>query len=421
MAYPWPRGRSDTRHPTVLILRPPLPADPGTSPDLWFDWVRSVHGQAADEHGQSPLSLLPRDPELVLVVPAHALSWHQVALPKVPAKRLRAVLDGLLEEQLLADTAEVHFALSPGARPGQAAWVCACNRVWLRRLLEQLEAAGRPVSRIVPAVAPLAGSAAPQHLAFRAGDRAWLASMHVDGIGLQPLEGPQVAAGLQAWGLWPPAQATWRTDPATVASAERCLPDARWQPQSQAEVLLAAAASTWNLAQFDLSLSAGARIGQRWRQRLRAFLHDPAWRPARWGVLTLLVALIGALNTAAWLQERRIAQKDAAIEVLLRDSFPHVGVVLDAPTQMAQELQRLRAASGVPGPSDLEPLLAAVGRALPPGQAGPTTLEYDGRGLSLGGWVAPPEVLATLREALVSQGLTARIDGSLLRVEVTPP
>lgn len=421
MAYPWPRGRSDIHHPTVLILRPPLPADHGTGPDLWFDWVRSAHGQAADEHGQSPTALLPRDQELVLVVPAHALSWHPVVLPKVPAKRLRAVLDGLLEEQLLVDTAEVHFALAPGARPGQTAWVCACDRAWLRHLLDQLEAAGRPVSRIVPAVAPQPEGTAARHLAFDAADRTWLASMHAHGVGLQPLAGTSAAAGLQAWGLWPPEQATWLADPAAVAQAERCLPDARWQPQPLAEALLTAAASPWNLAQFDLSLSAGARVGQRWRQRARTFAHDPAWRPARWGVLALLVALIGGLNTAAWLQERRIAQKSAAIEALLRESFPHVSVVLDAPAQMAQELQRLRAASGVPGPQDLEPLLAAVGRALPPGQTGPTTLDYDGRGLSLGGWTAAPEALAAVREALVSQGLAARIDGTALRVEVTQP
>lgn len=405
----------------MLILRPPLTADRDTGPDLWFDWVRSAHGQVADEHGQSPIPLLPRDQDLVLVVPAHALSWHQVALPKVPAKRLRAVLDGLLEEQLLVDTAEVHFALAPGARPGQAAWVCACDRAWLRRLLDQLEAAGRPVSRIVPAVTPLAEGTPARHLAFDAEGQIWLASMHTHGVGLQTLDGAQAMAGLLAWGLWPPEQASWLADPAAVAQAERCLPDARWQPQPLADTLLAAAAGPWNLAQFDLSLSAGTRIGQRWRQRARTFAHDPVWRPARWGVLALLVALIGGLNTAAWLQERRIAQKSAAVEALLRDSFPHVSVVLDAPTQMAQELQRLRAAGGVPGPQDLEPLLAAVGRALPTGQAGPPTLDYDGRGLSLGGWAVAPEALAALREALVSQGLAARIDGTVLRVEVAQP
>lgn len=406
----------------MLILRPPLPADSGAGQDLWFDWVRSAHGQTGEEHGQSPLALLPRDAEVVLVVPAAALSWHHVTLPRVPAKRLRAVLDGLLEEQLLAEPGEVHFALAPDARPGQVAWVCACDRAWLRGLLDRLESAGRPVARIVPAVSPLPEGAPARHVAFSQDDQPWLVSAHALGVGVQPLANSSVVAGLQAWGLQPAAQgAVWLAEPAALRPAEQALPDVRWQPQTQADALLSAAAAPWNLAQFDLSLSAGARVGQRWRQRLRALLHEPAWRAARWGLATLALALIGGLNTAAWLQERRLEQKSAAIGSLLREQFPHVSVVLDAPVQMARELRRLRAASGVPGPQDLETLLAAVGRAVPAGTTGPGTLEYDGRSLLLGGWNAPAETLNSIRDALLGQGLAARLDDGLLRVEVRQP
>lgn len=406
----------------MLILRPPLPADHGAGQDLWFDWVRSAHGQTGEEHGQSPLALLPRDVEVVLVVPAPALSWHHVVLPKAPAKRLRAVLDGLLEEQLLADPGEVHFALAPDARPGQATWVCACDRGWLRGLLDRLESAGRPVTRIVPSVSPVPEGTPVRHVAFSQGAQPWLASAHALGVGVQPLAGPHVIAGLQAWGWWPAAaDAVWLAEPGALQPAEQALPEVRWQPQPLAQSLLSAAAGRWNLAQFDLSLSAGARAGQRWRQRIRTLLHDPAWRAARWGLATLVVALIGGLNTAAWLQERRLAQKSAVIESLLREQFPHVGVVLDAPVQMTQELRRLRAASGMPAPQDLEALLAAVGRALPAGQAGPGTLDYDGRSLLLGGWSAPAETLGSVRDALQAQGLSARLDAGLLRVEVDQP
>ena len=94
----------------------------------------------------------------MLVVPVWQLSWQRVALPKVAPARLRAALDGLLEEHLLDDTAQLHFALEPGARPGQAAgiWVAACRRDWLQAQLRALEQAGRPASRIVPAASPQA-------------------------------------------------------------------------------------------------------------------------------------------------------------------------------------------------------------------------------------------------------------------------
>ena len=54
--------------------------------------------------------------EIVAVVPARALSWQQVTLPQgatAQASRLRAVLEGLLEEHLLDDPAQLHFALQP--------------------------------------------------------------------------------------------------------------------------------------------------------------------------------------------------------------------------------------------------------------------------------------------------------------------
>src|SRR5207237_8097175 len=93
------------------------------------------------------------------VVPATMLSWHRVELPKgVTARtpRLRAVLEGLLEDRLLDDPETLHFALQPNARADAAVWIATCNREWLRGAMQLLEGAGRPVARIVPEFAPQA-------------------------------------------------------------------------------------------------------------------------------------------------------------------------------------------------------------------------------------------------------------------------
>jgi general secretion pathway protein L len=406
----------------MLILRPPLPHEHGSGTDPWFEWVRSGDGRTVDEHGHSPMALLPRDPERVLVLPAHALSWHPVTLPKVARTRWRMVLEGMLEEQLLADPAEVHLALAPDARPGQPTWACACDRAWLRRLLEALEAGGQPIARIVPAMVPVPDGEPPRHHAFTALGQVWLASAHSDGVALQPLAGAATLTALQAWGLWPPPpHAVWSAEPAAIAQAEHGLPDVAWLPRPRTETLLASVASPWNLAQFDLRRSASAAPRARWRQRLRAWRHEPAWRPARWGLVTLVAALLGNVATAAWWQARDLASRRAAVEAVLRETFPHVSVVLDAPRQMERELQRLRVTSGVAGPHDLETLLAALGRALPDGQSVPTTLDYDGQHLRLGGWPAPATTLATVRDALRAQGLVAHIEGDRLHVEVAQP
>ena len=96
-----------------------------------LDWATSVNGQAVTEHGQSAASLLPRDDDVVLVLPPRVISWHRLALPKVGSAKLRAVLDGLLEDRLLSDTTAMHFALEPGGRAGQTIWVAACETALL--------------------------------------------------------------------------------------------------------------------------------------------------------------------------------------------------------------------------------------------------------------------------------------------------
>jgi general secretion pathway protein L len=406
---------------SVLILCPTLPL--ATSEDPHFQWVRTTAGQSADDHGQSQLSLLPMDREVVLVVPPQLLSWHRVNPPKVPAKRLRAVLEGLLEDQLLDEVANVHLAVEPGIRPGQPAWVCVCHRAWLRELLQRLESGQRPVSRIVPAIWPEQGTSGGLTLqAFSTGDGAWLAASGSDGVALAPLEdstGPQVldALGLKLEaedsGVAPPMERL--ADPSVLGLAESRLQQ-RFEPLPLASQLLRSAGSPWNLAQFDLSLSSGARMGQRWRQNWRNFVHSAEWRPARWGLVTLVVAALGGLNTSAWMEQRILASKTRAVEQTLRDVFPEVTVVIDAPVQMRQELQRLRRGGGTLGPQDLEALLAVVGRAMPTGMAPPTRLLYDGRWLVLGGWTGTGESLEALRATLESQGLQSELQGADLRV-----
>ena len=96
------------------------------SPDAAPGWQRAdsagATGTSADstllDHGSAPLALLPRAGDVVAVVPARMLSWHRIVLPKVNSARLRNALEGLLEERVLDDPQELHFALAPAAVPG---------------------------------------------------------------------------------------------------------------------------------------------------------------------------------------------------------------------------------------------------------------------------------------------------------------
>lgn len=392
----------------MLILTPsdaaPTLAD---GPTAQLAWVRTVDGQHSGEHGACAASLLPADTEVVLVLPVLALSWHRVALPKVTGARLRNALEGLLEDRLLGEPADQHFALEPGGRPGQTLWIAACDKAWLRSWLQALEAAGRPVSRIVPALWPT-GDAGTLHRAHAVTGRGWLSSASALGVQSLPLD----AAGA----LVPSDEdGRWQADPAVAEQAERVL-DRRFDPVPVHDWLLRCAQSDWNLAQFDFSLSSRARNGQRLRQALREFRSAPAWRPARWGLVALAATVLLGLNATAWQERRSLAAKRDALRQTLQQTFPQVSLVLDPPRQMQQELQRLQQASGQLGPRDLEAMLSALGQS---GQAGqPNHLSYNTGELKLKG---PVEHVSALATSLPAGTWQAQVQDDTLTLRPSSP
>ena len=355
----------------MLILTPSAfsLASAGT-PAAALDWASSANGQQLDDHGTCAPGLLPADQDVVLVLPPLAVSWHRIDLPKVPAARLRAVLDGLLEEQLLNDCAELHFALPPGARSGQSVWVAACHKAWLQGWLQALDEAGHPASRIVPALWPMApaGGEPPEgpevaHWAHMQSGQPWLASASALGVCCVPLESAaDPMALLQPVSAGSTAPARWMSEPGTAGQAEEVL-DQRFELVTQTDWLLRCAQSSWNLAQFDLRLSSSARRGQRWRQVWRNLRSAPAWRTARWGLGALVAVQLVGINAAAWQERRLLAHKQAAVQQTLKQAFPNVGLVLDAPMQMQRELTHLQQAGGQLAMHDLEAMLSALALA----------------------------------------------------------
>lgn len=423
----------------MLILTPSdFSLAPADGPGGQMDWVRSADGRQTGEHGRCAASLLPTDTEVVLVLPVRALSWHRLALPKVAASRLRAALDGLLEERLLADTADLHFALEPGGRPGQTLWVAACDKAWLRGWLQTLESAGRPVTRIVPALWPTATGDGDHgetvHWAHDEGDRVWLATATPLGIRCVPLRERGSStfgdAGDSAFGgLGPattsgtddllfdadPATTVWYADPSVTALAEQVC-NQRFEPMPPPVWLLRCAQSGWNIAQFDLSLSSGARRGQQLRQTLRQLRQAPAWRPARWGLAAVLVANLLGLNVAAWNERQQLAAKRQAVRQTLQQTFPQVTLVLDAPLQMQRELDQLQQAGGQLSPRDLEAMLSALGQG--GGIASAQRITYSPGQLRL---EAADADLRNAQALLPGGTWNAQLDGQSLQLQATTP
>jgi general secretion pathway protein L len=384
-----------------------------------YPFALTIDGTVVEQHGSTQAALLPAPSragtEVVGVVPASMLSWHRVDLPKgtgAASPRLRAVLEGLLEDQLLDEPDALHFAVQPHARAGAPVWVAACNRVWLRDALQALDTAGRTVARIVPEFAPegetvLHAIGEPQ--------AATLVAAGTDGVASLPLSA-------QALALLPPSAegAPCVAEPAVAALAEQALqrPPGLQQP---AQRWLRAAQTEWDLAQFEFSRTGRARalkrLGTVWADVLAA----PQWRPARWGAVLLIALNVIGLNAWAWRERAALDDKREAVRRTLTQTFPQVKVVVDAPVQMEREVAALRQVTGATSRSDLEAMLAALAAAFPP-QRAVTGIEYTGGELRVRGDALGADEARAVTASLRGQGYGATLQGVTLVIvaEATP-
>lgn len=373
----------------TLIVRPPWAAQaPWTG-----TWLSSpVVGAPALMHWPQAQDL-PASEELILALPATRVSWHLVDLPRLAPGRWRAALEGLMEDRLLADPAQLHLALSPDTRGGQTVQVAACDKAWLTQVLHTLEQAGRMPARIVPEFEP-DGSGVHLLGPAESGLLVDCGSQTVHCLAL----GTPAQAQLLAWqALGSPAPV--HAEPAWAAVAEKI-----WQATPEllhpGAHLQAAAASRWNLAQFEFASRSA------WHQRLRRLASqlgsDAAWRPARWGLLGLLVLQLLGLQAWAWQESRRQQALQDQMLSIFSSSFPQTRVVIDAPAQMEREVQALARASGQSAQADLPRLLAAL--ASLEGEP-PRALDYQSGELTLTGWQPAQASQAAWQARLAGQGL----------------
>lgn len=393
----------------LVILLPPrerlsaraIDAAPGPRLPSELEFVHSADGRSVTRSGHAAPTLLPKADQVVLALADGDVSWHRIDIPKAPPARLRAALAGAMEELLLDDDDIQHLALAADAVPGQRGWVAVVNKPWLTAALALLESAGLPVDRVLPLSSP----AQPGHGHFFAthegGDGGvTLALSSAEGVACLRLGG-------LARALLPAATDAPRytATPAAAAAAERWL-GTPVQMLGAAERALEAVRGPGNLRQFDL-----ARRSRGLRALLDALrgLRSPEWRPVRWGLAALVVLQLVGLNAWAWHQRQALDERKLAMDALLRDSFPSVRTVLDAPVQMQRETDRLRAAAGRPGDADLEVLLAAAAAAWPDNQGPVQALQFEAGRLMLSapGWGEPE--LSQFRGRLRSAGFGAEL------------
>lgn len=375
-----------------------------------FAYALMSSAGAVSGHGQATPALLPAADQVTLIVPAQALSWHAVQLPKMPRssaqQKVQAVLAGILEEHLLDDTAQMHLVALTGLTPGASTWVAACQKPWLRSAVNALQAARLPLTDILAQTWP--SDTAHLHVSGTA-DNAWVMASSPEGVLCLPLS--------QALSL-PSIQQTQSVtaEPAVAGLAEQLL-------QRRVEVVQlaqwtitraqAALAQSCSLAQGELAVSGRGRYWQILRGAAREWVAAPAWRPLRWGLIGLLCIQLVGLNAWAWKQQAQVQDKRAQLSQLLTSTFPQVKVVLDAPVQMQRELAQLRQAQGQLSGRDFESIysrfLGVAGINIAPNAIDFVANEIQLRGLSLSS-----AQLDALAPRLPFSGLAIRSDAQAL-------
>jgi general secretion pathway protein L len=364
---------------------------------------------ALQSHGACALAMLPRAGSVLAVAPASQVSWHLVTLPRVPTARLRAVLDGLLEEQLLDEPAQVHLALLP-PRQDKSCWVAACNKAWLGNALVLLQTTGMPVTRVVCAFEPTD----TLHLhASGNTDTPLLTVCGPNGVTTWPLTQPNAElAQLLGW------------DGSTVCTSEPQLATTL-ETVTQLQVQVKAWHDTLstrgradelggtrlNLAQFDMQRLTGSGWLQVMQNGLRSLVSSPAWGPARMGLICLTLVHVLGLNAFAYKQGESLASKRAQIEAILRQSFPSTAVVLDAPLQMQRQVTQLKQSQGSLSDRDFEHLLGAFSANIP-SPSPPFAIDFVSGELSVRGTQLNPEELNRASQQLRGLGLELRVDGA---------
>ena len=380
-----------------------------------------------------------RDKEIWAIVPAAALSWHRVILPtgvQRQANRLSAALQSLMEEALLDDPEAMHLSIQAEWEANSPGWVAACNKAWLKHHVSQLQAMGHVVHRIVPEWAPSNIKGEVSAWVSGTPEDAWLWVNDAQGAWRLPL-----IAGLKHWteqlqslanNQDIPVRVVIQADPAVADLAQNALRQLQSHHQAdfserfntwRIEVVTAvqryakAGASNWDLAQFEFAAHGSARWLQKANRLWQTFAKGEAWKPARWSLALLVLAQCVGVNVAAWQLNAQVKLQRDLQKSILTQSFPNVTVV-DAPLQMAKELERLQRNSGAVSSRDLEWVLQAVGAALPAGQS-ISNIDYQMQSngeTRLQGLQLTEAQNSEFAKALRNQGLDAQPNGAQWRI-----
>lgn len=376
-------------------------------------------GPKGTESGETPVALLPKASAVDLVFDTSDVFVAAVDAPRMPEAKLRLALPNLLEERLLSDPADCHFAFTPHARSGTTTTIASApklpvaviDRGLLTRALDALSEAGyRPraaYSEIYVVPAPAAGV-----LSVRLDRGRGIArSGKHDGFAFE-FDGASVPAPLllavRQLGI-KRVQAYGRDAGKLVQFAEALGVAVE---ASQREVDVAATESAVNLLQG--AFAPGGLLGSLSLPKLTIAKLKV---PLIWSGVAAATFVVG-LN-AYWLKlESEVKAIRTQMETAFRSAFPDATAVVDPVLQTQRQLGALRARAGIPSADDFSVLNAQAAQLLSLAPIGSVAgVEYREGALRVKfkpGTADNPVLQNTLRAQAIQLGIQLRFeaDGS---------
>ncbi len=314
-------------------------------------WIKLAADGTAKDRGQGPLAEIDSSGERVIVfVPGDEVLLCQAEVPGQKRRLLAQAVPYALEEQLIDDVEELHFAF--GAISGEEVRVAVVSHARMESWLDMLRDAGIEAEQIIPDVLALPLKENGWHLLrldnrflLRTGPQTGLVFDH-DNAGLN------LEALLAEVGDAKPDSIKLQDFSETAEPLPELNLDLLEEPASGLPVSVMATAydekNSFNLLQGQYSR----------RERVSKY-----WRPWRAAAALLAVFVVVQFTIGIVDQQRLTAQKAelvAEIEAIYGQAFPQARNTTGAKKKMESALKSLRGGSSADGGSFSE-LLARAG------------------------------------------------------------
>ncbi len=403
----------------LLVFVPPRSSMAGRSQVASSTVVDYVATGGDSPRGQTPIALLPKAKGVDLVFDASDVLITEIESPKLSEGKLRLALPNMLEERLLADPADCHFAFraarggsgntAVGEQPSMP--VAVVDRGLLTRALDALVESGYRVraaySEIYTVPPPAAGVLSVRVNRGRGVVRAGLHDGFVFDLGDEVPA--TLALAIRQLGI--KRIQAYGKEASRLAPLEPAL-GVKVDIHTE-EVDLASTEDAVNLLQG--AFAQGGMMASIVPGGLLPALNARTLRvPLAWAAAAIVVAVVGMNAYYLKLNGESTAIR-SQMEASFRSNFPQATAVVDPIEQTKRQLSDLRSRAGIPSSNDFSVLNARTALLLSIAPVGSVaSMEYRDNALKVKfkpGTGDNPALQNSLRSAAVQQGLVVRFEG----------